>query len=84
VKAKKLVEGLLQDRDLDLHKETVTDLLNDWGAPDLAKYLYKKEGFSLDAWRKSVELVSIWRKPMPQELLENELIEQIVKTIPSL
>ncbi len=49
-----------------------------------AKFIYGKEGFSLDAWRKSVELISIWRKPMPQELLENELIEQIVKTFPSL
>jgi hypothetical protein len=29
-------------------------------------------------------LASIWRAPMPPELLENELISEVVKTIPSL
>jgi len=49
-----------------------------------AKYIYEKEGFSLDAFKKCMFTVSIWRNPMPSALLENELIIEIVKTIPSL
>tara|TARA_R110000782_G_scaffold213593_1_gene301530 strand:- start:24 stop:785 length:762 start_codon:yes stop_codon:yes gene_type:complete len=50
----------------------------------VAKYIYEKEGFTLDSYAKCLNLVSIWRKPMPGALLENELISAIVKTIPSL
>jgi plasmid rolling circle replication initiator protein Rep len=28
--------------------------------------------------------VTIWRKPLPEALLDNELITEIVKTIPTL
>lgn len=52
--------------------------------PEAAKHIYEIEGFSLDAWRKCLETVTIFRNPMPKELLENELIAEIVKTIPSL
>jgi 5'-3' exonuclease len=49
-----------------------------------AKEIYESEGFSLDAYTKCLMLASIWRAPMPPELLENELISEVVKTIPSL
>ena len=49
-----------------------------------AKEIYESEGFSLDAYTKCLMLASIWRSPMPPELLENELISEVVKTIPSL
>ena len=52
--------------------------------PQVAKFIYEKEKVSLDDYYKCLYLVSIWRNPMPEELLDNELIEQIVKTIPSL
>jgi 5'-3' exonuclease len=52
--------------------------------PEASKLIYEKEGFGLDAWMKCLLTVSIWRNPMPKELLENELIAEIAKTIPSL
>jgi 5'-3' exonuclease len=56
-----------------------------FNAPILsAKEIYESEGFSLDAFRKCLFTVSIWRSPMPSALLENELIAEICKTIPSL
>ena len=55
-----------------------------WTPPKAAKLLYESEGFSLDDYYKSLFLISIWRNPMPKELLDNGLIAEIVKTIPSL
>jgi 5'-3' exonuclease len=49
-----------------------------------AKYIYEKEGFSLDDFYSCLNTVTIWRNPFPKELLDNELIAEIVKTIPSL
>jgi hypothetical protein len=49
-----------------------------------AKEIYEAEGFTLDAYKKCLMLISIWRSPMPPELLENELILEVTKTIPSL
>ena len=71
VKAEKLIQKYRSIMDLQ-------------SVPEMAKYIYEKEQFSLDSWRKCLETASIWRAPMPQELLENELITEIVKTIPSL
>jgi hypothetical protein len=61
-----------------------TQLGNGVSVPDIAKYIYEQEGFSVDEWRKALSLITIWKKPFPPELLENELIASIVKTIPSL
>ena len=52
--------------------------------PFIAKYIYEKEGFSLDEFTKCLLTVTIWRKPFPPEMLENELVESIAKTIKSL
>jgi len=49
-----------------------------------AQKIYEAEGFTLDAYKKCLMLISIWRSPMPAELLENELILEVSKTIPSL
>ena len=49
-----------------------------------AQKIYEAEGFTLDAYKKCLMLISIWRSPMPPELLENELILEVSKTIPSL
>jgi len=42
--------------------------------PQVAKFIYEKEDVPLDDYYKCLYLVSIWRKPMPQELLDNGLI----------
>lgn len=52
--------------------------------PEQAKYIYEKEGFSLDQYYACLNTVTIWRKPLPEALLDNELITEIVKTIPTL
>jgi hypothetical protein len=52
--------------------------------PDQAKNIYEKEGFSLDQYYACLNTVTIWRKPLPEALLENDLITDIVKTIPTL
>ena len=52
--------------------------------PVAAKYIYEKERFSLDDFHSCLNTVTIWRNPFPKELLDNELIAEIVKTIPSL
>jgi len=52
--------------------------------PEQAKYIYEKEGFSLDQYYACLNTVTIWRKPLPEALLENDLITEIVKTIPTL
>jgi hypothetical protein len=52
--------------------------------PEMAKYIYEKEGINLDRFYETLYLVSIWRADMPAELLSNELISSIVKTIPSI
>ena len=55
------------------------------GDPALdAKNIYEKEGFDLDAYYACLNCVTIWRAPMPEALLENELIQEVLKTIPSL
>ena len=52
--------------------------------PEQAKNIYEKENYSLDQYYNCLNTVTIWRKPLPEELLENELITEIVKTIPTL
>jgi len=52
--------------------------------PEMAKYIYEKEEIDLDRFYETLYLVSIWRADMPEELLANELISSIVKTIPSI
>lgn len=52
--------------------------------PMIAKYIYKEEGFSLDEFYACLFTVTILRHPMPIEILKNDLIFQIIKTIPSL
>ena len=52
--------------------------------PEQAKDIYKKENFSLDQYYACLNTVTIWRKPLPEALLDNELITEIVKTIPTL
>ena len=56
----------------------------DLSVPEQAKYIYEKEGIDLDRFYETMYLVSIWRADMPAELLANELISSIVKTIPSI
>ena len=46
--------------------------------------IYEKENYSLDQYYNCLNTVTIWRKPLPKELLENNLITEIVKTIPTL
>jgi len=50
----------------------------------MAKYIYEKEEIDLDRFYETLYLVSIWRADMPEELLANDLIASIVKTIPSI
>jgi hypothetical protein len=69
VKAKKLIE-----------KYKTPDL----SVPEQAKYIYEKEEIDLDRFYETLYLVSIWRAKMPEELLANDLIASIVKTIPSI
>ena len=69
VKAKKLIE-----------KYKTPDL----SVPEQAKYIYEKEEIDLDRFYETLYLVSIWRADMPAELLANDLIASIVKTIPSI
>ena len=52
--------------------------------PEMAKYIYEKEEIDLDRFYETLYLVSIWRADMPEELLANDLIASIVKTIPSI
>jgi DNA polymerase-1 len=52
--------------------------------PSIAKDLYEKHGFSLDDYYKALYLVTIWKLPFPQELLQNDLISEITKTIDSI
>jgi 5'-3' exonuclease len=52
--------------------------------PRIARYIYEREGFSLDEFTKCLLTVTIWRKPFPPEMLENELVASIAKTIKSL
>ena len=52
--------------------------------PEQAKNIYEKENYSLDQYYNCLNTVTIWRKPLPKELLENNLITEIVKTIPTL
>jgi 5'-3' exonuclease len=64
-------------------------LIKKYGNPELsvpeqAKNIYEKEGFSLDQYYSCLNTVTIWRKPLPEALLDNELITDIVKTIPTL
>lgn len=51
---------------------------------ELAKYIYEKEEIDLAVYRKTLELVTIWKAPMPSELKQNELITEVIKTIGSL
>jgi len=50
----------------------------------MAKYIYENEEIYLDRYYETLYLVSIWRANMPEELLANDLIASIVKTIPSI
>lgn len=60
-------------------------LASGWEAgTDLAKEIYRQQEKDVDLFIKTLQLVTIWRKPMPEELLKNELIAEVVKTLPSL
>ena len=52
--------------------------------PEQAKHIYEKENYSLDQYYNCLNTVTIWRKPLPRQLLDNHLITEIVKTIPTL
>lgn len=73
VKAKKLIE-----------KHKFEEHYKSENIPEIAKLIYESEGISLDDYYKTLYLISIWRKPMPEALMENELIAEIAKTISSL
>jgi hypothetical protein len=58
--------------------------MNLHSVPEMAKYIYENEEINLDRYYETLYLVSIWRANMPEELLANDLIASIVKTIPSI
>jgi hypothetical protein len=59
-------------------------IMNLHSVPEMAKYIYENEEINLDRYYETLYLVSIWRANMPEELLANDLIASIVKTIPSI
>ena len=59
-------------------------IMNLHSVPEMAKYIYENEEIDLDRFHETLYLVSIWRANMPEELLSNDLIASIVKTIPSI
>ena len=73
--------GLVKANKLIKKYRSIMDLQS---VPEMAKYIYEKEEIDLDRFYETLYLVSIWRAKMPEELLANDLIASIVKTIPSI